>query len=74
MKHRKADLVEMFREVCIDRDEARSILETVCFHLRRNDHVTPPTGVTCTDQMISRIERFLSENDQSIRAAQDSEN
>lgn len=44
------------------KNEAKAILENVCFHLRRNDHVTPPTGATCTNQMIDRIDRFLLEN------------
>ena len=56
------DQVEVTEKVVKQRDEAKAILETVCFHLRRNDHVTPPTGVTCTSQMIDRIERFLLEN------------
>jgi len=40
-------------------NEAKAILDAVCFHLRRNDHRTPPTDSTCTNQMISRIEKFL---------------
>lgn len=38
--------------------QAMEILETVSFHLRRNDHVMPPTGAACTNQIIDRIERF----------------
>jgi hypothetical protein len=57
--------VEVTEKVVKDRNEAKAILETVCFHLRRNDHVTPPTGATCTNQMIDRIERFLLENEKS---------
>lgn len=39
-------VAEQMRKLERERDEAKAILETVCFHLRRNDHVTPPTGAT----------------------------
>ncbi len=56
------DQVEVTERVMKEFNEAKAILETVCSHLRRNDHVTPPTGETCTNQIINRIERFLLES------------
>lgn len=43
--------------------EARTALDTVRFHLRRNDHVSPPTGASCTNQMIDRIDKALARLD-----------
>lgn len=61
--------IEVTEKIVKERSEAKEILETVRFHLRRNDHVTPPTGETCTNQMIDRIERFLLDNVEAVAAA-----
>jgi hypothetical protein len=47
-KQKQAQKLEQeLAEVTKQRNEAKAILETVCFHLRQNDHVTPPIGATC---------------------------
>lgn len=39
--------------------QAMATLEIIGFHLRRNDHITEPTGGLCTRQILDRIEKTL---------------
>ena len=67
------DEVAMWKEVAgmerqlAERDAqlevARTALDTIGFHLRRNDHVTPPTGDACTRQLIDAIHKALARID-----------
>jgi hypothetical protein len=43
-------------------ERLRNAIDLALFHLRRNDHVTPPTGERCTRQMIDALECALASN------------
>jgi len=42
-----------------ENERLRAVLDTVRFHLRRNDHITPPTADAATRQMIGAIDAAL---------------